>query len=218
MKILDVPRSGSYAGLTSSRNRYGQYVRTRAIPVNPGTTFQAAVRARLSAAADDWKGLTAGQRAGWADLGNQMVRSDSMGSSYSLTGFQAYVSLRSNLAAAGDAALTDAPLYAPPDPMLTLTPTISSVAFSVAYTPTPVGAGERVFLSASPQRSAGRAFEGDTRLIQVTAAAGASPTVILTSYTARFGAPVTGQRIFVVAQRYKSGYLSAALITSVVVA
>ncbi len=217
MKILDVPQSGSLAGVTSSRNRFGQYRRSRAIPVNPSTSFQAAVRARFSTAAVEWRILTAAQRAGWADLGLQMNRTDSIGSSYNLTGFQAYLSVRTNMVAAGDTPVPDAPLYTIPDSLASVTPTISSASMSIAWTPTPVGAGERVFVSASPQRSAGRAFEGDTRLIQVTAAAGASPLVILTNYSARFGAPVTGSRIFIVVQRYKAGFLSPSLITSAIV-
>lgn len=146
-----------------------------------------------------------------------MNRTDSIGSSYNLTGFQAYLSVRNNLVAAGDTALTDAPLYAIPDSILTVTPTIGVASFSIAFTPTPLGTGERIFLSASPQRSAGRAFEGDVRLIQVSAAAGTSPQVILTNYTARFGVPVVGSRIFVVVQRYKNGFLSPSLITSAIV-
>lgn len=218
MKILDVPRSGSYAGVTSSRNRYGQYLRTRATPVNPASSFQVTARARLSAAAEDWRGLTNTQRSGWNDLGAQIIRTDTLGSSYSLTGFQAYVMMRANLAAAGDAALTDAPLYAPPDPLLSITPTIGVGSVSLAFTPTPLSAGERIFWSLSPQRSAGRSFEGDTRLINVTAAAATSPTSILSNYQARFGTPVVGQRIFVVGQRYKGGFLSQPLLTSAVVA
>jgi hypothetical protein len=217
MKILDVPRSGSYQGITSSRNRFGQYVRTRATPVNPATTFQQAVRARLTAAAQDWRALTATQREGWSSLGEFIERTDSLGQAYFLTGFQAFVLVRNNLAAAGDAALTDAPAYAPPDPLLSVTPTISAASVSIAYTPTPLGAGERAFISMSPPRSAGRAFEGDVRLISVTAAAAASPASILAAYQGRFGTPVTGERIFVVIQRYKGGFLSTPLITSTIV-
>lgn len=218
MKYLGNPQSGSYQGITASRNRFGQYLRTRATPVNPSSSFQALVRARLSAAAEDWRGLTATQRQGWSDLGISMVRTDTLGSSYSLTGFQAFVSVRANLAAAGDTAISDAPLYAPPDPLLSVTPTLGAASVSIAFTPTPMGAGERIFFSLSPQRSAGRSFEGDTRLISVSAAAAASPVSFLAAYQARFGTPVVGSRIFVVVQRYKGGFLSVPLITSAIVA
>lgn len=218
MKYLGNPQSGSYQSLTASRNRYGQYMRTRATPVNPSSTFQVAARARLSSAADDWRGLTSTQRVGWADLGLQIVRNDSLGSSYNLTGFQAFVMLRVNLGNAGDALLSDAPFYAVPDPLTTITPTFGVASVSLAFTPTPLGAGERVFWFMSPQRSPGRSYEGDARLINVTAAAAASPSNLLSSYSARFGTPVVGNRIFVVGLRYKGGFLSAPVLTSALVA
>src|SRR5438876_229394 len=66
MKFLGEPRSGSLAGQTSSRNRFGQYVRSRATPVNPNSVAQAAVRARQSNNAAAWRTITDTQRAGWA--------------------------------------------------------------------------------------------------------------------------------------------------------
>lgn len=218
MKILDVPQSGSVGGVTSSRNRNGQYRRTRANPVNPASSYQAAVRARMQLNSDAWKALTATQREGWAALGAQYVRYDSLGQAYDLTGFQAYCSVNNNRLQAGDAVLADAPLFAPPAPISTVTPTVTSASFSVAFTPTPLGAGERIFISCSPMRSAGRTFESDFRLITVGGAASTSPSNILAAYQARFGTPVTGSRIFVSVQRYLNGFLSQPIVTSNVVA
>lgn len=218
MKILDSPRSGSYAGVTSSRNRYGQYVRTRATPVNPASSFQMAVRARLATSADDFKALTALQRAGWEDLGYQMVRTDSLGQSYTLKGFNAFVSVNSNRLAAGDAKLTDAPLYAPPDPLTSITPTATAASLSIVYTPTPMAAGARVFIYASPMKSAGVSYINDQRLLSVTAAAAASPANVFAAYQARFGTPIVGARIFLAAAIYLNGFVSVPLQTSVIVA
>lgn len=218
MKMLDVPQSGSTGGITSSRNRNGQYRRTRATPVNPASTFQVAVRARMQQNADAWKALTATQREGWGSLGAQMTRTDALGQTYDLTGFQAYCSVNNNNLAAGNAVVTDAPLFALPAPILTVTPTITNASDSIAYTVTPLAAGERIFISQSPMRSAGRQFESDFRLINVSAAAAASPANVLASYQARFGNPVTGARIFTSVQKYSGGFLSVPLVTSTVVA
>lgn len=217
MKILDSPRSGSYAGVTSSRNRFGQYVRNRSTPVNPASTFQQAVRARLSTNASAWKSLTAIQREGWSSLGELIQRTDSLGTVYTLTGFMAYCLVNNNRLAAGDAAVSDAPAYDLPDSIATITPTITVATFSVAYTATPLAAGERLFLSASPPRGAGRAFEGDYRLIMVTAAAAASPANPFSAYQARFGTPIVGNRVFISAQRYLAGFLSTPIATSTLV-
>ena len=107
MKILDVPRSGSYQGVTSSRNRFGQYVRTRATPVNPNSAAQASARSRLSQNSIAWRALTDAQRAGWESLGSQMNRTDSLGQGYTLNGFAAYCSVNNYKLAAGDAVVAD---------------------------------------------------------------------------------------------------------------
>ena len=218
MKILDVPRSGSYQGVTSSRNRYGQYVRSRATPVNPNSSAQGTVRARLSENAIAWRALTDAQRAGWESLGAQMTRTDSLGQSYALNGFSAFCSVNNNLLAAGDAGVSDAPALTAPVNIVTATVTLTAASFSIAYTATPLAAGTRLFIYASPQRNAGRQFEADYRLIAVTAASAASPHNLLAAYTARLGAPVTGNRIFLSMAAYKGGFRSGPFNVSQVVA
>jgi hypothetical protein len=219
VKILDVPRSGSYQGITSSRNRNGQYVRTRAMPVQPRTASQLSVRAHQSTNAAAWRALTQTQRDGWLSLGLQMTRTDSLGQSYNLTGFQAYCSVNNLLALVGDTLVSAAPALSTPTAMATVTPTAAgggSPAFSIAYTPTPAPAATRVIIRAGPQRSAGRSFESDFRVISITAAAAASPANILAAYQAKFGTPVTGNRIFVSVSLETLGFESLPFITSVV--
>lgn len=218
MKLLDVPQSGSIAGQTSSRNRFGQYRRTRAIPVNPNSTAQGVARARLAQNSSAWRGLTAAQRAGWSDLGLSMIRTDSLGQQINLTGLQAYCSVNNERLAAGDAVISDAPALGTPDALTSATITLTAASFSIAYTPTPLGTGQRLFVFVSPQRSAGRAFESDYRLLAVSAAAAASPHNALAAYTAKFGVPIVGNRIFLGLQVYDGGFLSGPLYTSAVVA
>jgi hypothetical protein len=217
MKILDIPQSGSTAGTTSSRNRFGQYRRTRATPVNPNTTAQSSARARLSESATSWRGLTDAQRAGWTSLGEQMTRTDSLGQAYTLTGFQAFVSVNSVLLYSGGAALSAAPALSSPDALLTTTITSTGGTLSVAYTATPMPANTKLAVFASPQRSAGRSFEGDYRLLGVTAAAAASPFNALATYTAKFGAPVVGNKIFIMLVAIFSGFESSPLYGSHIV-
>ena len=218
MKLLDVPRSGSYQGVTSSRNRYGQYVRTRAIPVNPSSTQQGVVRGRMSVNAAAWRALTEAQRAAWADLGLQMTRTDALGSSYTLNGFGAYVSVNNNNLATGGSAVSDAPALVSPSTVATATITLTAASFSVAFTPTPLGTGEKIMIYCSPQRAAGRNYESDYRLIFVGAAASASPSNILTAYTARFGVPVVGNKVFLSIHVFKGGFRSGPLLVNQVVA
>jgi len=218
MKWLTVPSSGSIAGETASRNRYGQYCRTRAIPVNPNSTAQGVVRARLALNSSVWRTLTGAQRAGWSDLGLMMQRTDSLGQTINLTGQQAYCSVNNERLAAGDAVLADAPALSTPGALSTATITLTTASFSIAYTVTPLAANTKLFIFVSPQRSAGRGFESDYRLLAVTAAAAASPHNALAAYTAKFGVPVLGNRIFLCLQTYFNGFLSGPLYTSAVVA
>lgn len=218
MKMLDVPQSGSIEGVTSSRNRYGQYKRTRAIPVNPNTSAQGTARARMAINAAAWRTLTDNQRAGWRDLGLSMTKTDSLGQSYTLTGFQAFCCVNINNLNAGNAVVSDAPALTTPDALTTATITLTAAAFSIAYTPTPLPAAERLFTFVSPQRSAGRFYESDFRLLAVSAAAAASPANVFAAYSAKFGVPIVGNRIFLTLQRYKGGFLSGPLHTSAVVA
>jgi len=162
--------------------------------------------------------LTSAQRAGWADLGLMMVRSDALGQSYALQGNQAYASINNNNLAAGAAIVADAPAMATPVALATVTITLSAAAFSIAYTATPLPALTYLMVFASPQRSAGRNFEGDFRLIKVGAAAGASPLVVLTEYTAKFGIPVTGNKVFLSLVTMTKGFQSGPYITSAVCA
>jgi len=186
--------------------------------VNPNTVAQGNARARLSASATGWRDLTDAQRAGWVSLGAMMQRTDSLGQTYTLTGFQAYCSINATNLAVGAAVVSAAPVLTTPDAITSATVTLTAAAFSVAYTPTPLAAGERLLFYASPQRSAGRSFEGDYRLIHVSAAAAASPADVMTAYTARLGAPVVGNKVFMALTRYSSGFESSALQVAQVVA
>lgn len=218
MLYLGDPASGSYAGKTASRNRFGQYLRTRAMPVQPRSVFQLDQRARMTTNAAGWRGITDGQRAGWTSLGGDISRTNALGSSYTFNGFMAYCSVNNNKLDAGDAAVADAPAIVTPGDLISATITLTNAAFSIAYTATPLAASTRLFIFVSPQQSAGRQFNGDYRLLTVTAAAAASPAVVLTAYTARFGVPVTGNRIFISLQTYKGGFKGSPFNVSQVVA
>lgn len=86
MKYLGDPRSGSQAGTTASRNRFGQYFRTRAMPVQPRTPKQTRIRGLLTVSSSQWRTLSDASRTAWNDYAAQILRSGSLGSSYSPTG------------------------------------------------------------------------------------------------------------------------------------
>lgn len=95
-----------------------------------------------------------------------------------------------------------------------------AIALSVAYVPTPLAAGTKLLIEATPQLSAGINFVGRSqfRFVQVTAAAAASPANILAAYNALFGALVSGRKIFVRLTPITSGgFRGVPYVTSVIV-
>jgi hypothetical protein len=73
-----------------------------------------------------------------------------------------------------------------------------AITLSVAFTATPAAALTKVVIEASPQVSAGKSFINPSlyRQVFVGAAATASPSDILAGYTAKFGALISGKKIF----------------------
>lgn len=217
MKFLGSPSSGSLQGTTYSHNRFGQYTRSRSSPVQPNSPAQGLVRARLSGNAALWRTLTALQRSGWASLGAEITRTDALGQTYTLDGFEAFCSVNNNRLFYGSAVVLDAPAYVTPAALTTATVTLTAAAFSIAFTPTPAPALTKVVLFAGPQRSAGRAYEGDYRYIMMGAAATASPLVATTAYATKFGTPVVGNKVFLSLVTLTEGFESGPLHTAAVV-
>lgn len=86
---------GSMGGVTFSRNRFGQYKRVRAVPVNPNSSRQQGARNRFTALTELWSGtLTEAQRISWNDYAAAVPVTNRLGQSIFLTGFNHYV--RSN--------------------------------------------------------------------------------------------------------------------------
>ncbi len=72
--------SGSIGGATASHNRGGQYFRRRAIPVNPSTVQQQAVRGFFATLQAAWNStLTAAQRSAWDSYALNTPVTDALG-------------------------------------------------------------------------------------------------------------------------------------------
>lgn len=196
MKILDVPQSGSLAGQTSSRNRFGQYRRSRAIPVNPNTSAQQAARDDFSAASQAWRGLTQAQRDAWAAYAATRPRTNSLGQTIYLTGHQTFVGLRALFDAVNLTLPTLPPAGASPE--LTALDVVDSTAAGLELSATPalVPASTAVQIQSSPPLSPGREFNGDFRTIRVAAAA-SQAELVAANMVARWGTLAAGQKFFI---------------------
>lgn len=196
MKILDVPQSGSLAGQTSSRNRFGQYRRSRAIPVNPNTSAQQAARDDFSAASQAWRGLTQAQRDAWAAFAATRPRTNSLGQTIYLTGHQTFVSLRSLMAACGLTLPTVPPAGAPSELTAIGVTDQTPAGFSCTAIPSLVPANTACQIQTSPPLSPGREFNGDFRTVRI-AAATSSAEVIDSDMVLKWGSLAVGQKFFI---------------------
>jgi hypothetical protein len=88
--------SGSVGGVTFSRNRGGAYMRTRAIPVDPGTSEQSRVRAATAQCATRWQTqLTTAQREAWDTYALNVPLPNALGQPRNVGGIGMYI--RSNV-------------------------------------------------------------------------------------------------------------------------
>jgi hypothetical protein len=129
--------SGSLRSSTYSHNRYGAYIRNRAVPVNPQSARQSTVRTLMQTLTALWGStLTAEQRAQWATYGANVAMINRLGETIHLTGLNHY--LRSNVPrlVAGLDRVDDGPVvYALPetDETVTFSYTADDQKVSVAY-------------------------------------------------------------------------------------
>lgn len=217
MKFLDVPQSGSVAGVTSSRNRFGQYRKTRVIPVNPNTPYQVAARARLVEGSQAWGLLTEPQREAWRAFADGRTFTDSLGQSITLSGHQAYVSAYNLSTIVGET-----PLTLPPDPPtfddLTVVwgtgePTATTAALDITGGTT----GALLMISATPCVNGGVTFWPRATYLETYTWATPGTKDVFSSWESRFGTPIINLKIRAVVQQVKDGLRGPAYVAEATV-
>lgn len=101
--------SGSFAGLTASRNRGGMYLRQRAVPVNPSSADQVAVRSIFGNLSTTWATITPDQRTAWATYAENTPVTGPLGDPVTLTGQQMFVRCNAARGRAGLGIISDGP-------------------------------------------------------------------------------------------------------------
>lgn len=88
--------SGSIAGVTHARNRFGNYARPRTKPVNPNSSRQVVIRSALSYLTTYWhETLTPANRTAWNTYAAAVAMKNKLGETVYLTGFNMF--LRTNI-------------------------------------------------------------------------------------------------------------------------
>ena len=130
-----------------------------------------------------------------------------------MTGHIAYIMLNSRLAKAGTAAITVPPLTVNPDGLLTASITVDvlAAATKIEFTPTPLGAADKLWLQAAVLDSPGINYvQNLLRNITISEAALATDYDFKADLEAVFGTVIEGQKVVVMASVFNgaTGQLS----------
>lgn len=191
---------GKIGGHVASKNRSGNYLRTKVTPVNKRSPSQLAVRNRFTQFAQGWKALTEEQRTAWKAAVGDFSKTDIFGDIKNPSGANLYQRLNNTLAQVGTAALTNPPTPASVGNVVlaSFIADVSDHTMLLTFAPT-VPANTVVIVRATPPISAGRASsKNDFRVVTTLAAAKLTGEDISVAYIAKFGtiAPA-GAKIYV---------------------
>lgn len=211
--------SGRIGSVIFSHNRGGPYARNGVIPVSPFTQYTAEQKAAFAAVSQDWRGLTDDQRKSWETWAQSNPVMNRLGSSTTLQGNAAYISINCRLAREGLSTLDDPPISAPPEALETLSATfdIGLGDFELTFTATPLGATERLYVMGAVVDSPSINYVKNLlKLVTVSAAAQASGLDIESDVVERFGTLLVGQKVVITAAVFDhaTGLLSAVRIVS----
>ena len=209
MKILDIPQSGKRGLNVSQAGQFGQISRTLAIPANPRTDAQMSVRDNLSRVAARWRKLTEPQRVEWMAAASAVKSSSRLGQSGNLSGFQLFAKINCTLAQFGQDQV-DAPPLRPQFPDLApqglvITNTAGVVALKLTC---PTNPGENTIVRGSKAVSQGVEVCKDFRILGTCPVPAAGSADITSLYTARYGVPKAGTKVYVQVNQMVEGWES----------
>jgi len=202
-----VQMSGSIAGTTFARNRYGNYARSRTKPINPNTAMQQVCRASVAFLTDYWsQTLTAVQRTAWNLYGSSVAMKNKLGETVFLTGFNHFIRSNAILKRSARTLVAAGPvIFELPeaDPTFAFTATQTDNMGTFTYDDTAAWANEdggwmHMFMG-QPQNAQRNFFAGPWKLYAAVAGNSGVPPVSPGNASAPF-AMSTGQRVWVYAR------------------
>lgn len=182
------------------KNKAGNTIRERVVPVNPRSSSQVAVRSNLSVLSKAWSGLTDSQRSQWdtAAASAEWTQKNVFGDNFQLSGEQLYLKL--NLVIQF---LEESPIDVPPTKATfnamslgAITAAAGTPALTVAFNGT-LASDTQFIVSASEQVSQGIMSSKSVSYRAIENTSGSSPINLLAAYNAKFGTLVAGRKIFI---------------------
>jgi hypothetical protein len=142
--------SGSIGASTHGHNRFGNYIRQRSIPVQPNSGQQLMRRAVLGTQSAAWAGIGATNMLGWKTWAQNNPIVDTLGDKRILTGHMSFVMANCRLEGLGWPTFATPPVKAHPNAptSISITATVASQNVSIAFAPSPLGAGLMLWIRA----------------------------------------------------------------------
>lgn len=184
--------SGKLGNWVFSRNRWGPYIRTLAIPVNPMTEYQTDQRARVSYVASQWQEIPGAQRLAWDAFAGQIVRSDVQGTALVYNGYTAFMLVNVERFVVGLGLISVPPELWSGDTPDFVDFTVSDAEFSVddlfiGGGSVPNTGQNHLVAESAYWQSRGAMFCRSWRLFAVTPTMAPLPIDLSAQYAARFG-------------------------------
>ena len=219
MKILDTPRSGKCGQVVAFQSRYGLCLRTYLIPHNTMTPAREHMRAVFGNSSRLWSGkLTEDQRNRWCAAGPKVMSHPRLGQRGPLTGQQLWQSINSVRGCVGLALTLEPPepvTFGPsPVGQLTITNDENGVRLWVAVTG---DLNEDIMVFAQAPCPAGRYKRRNVAYLGLLQPPIGGLSEITHLYTAKYGEPRPGRKVFVVTSQQKDGWKAIERETSAIV-
>ena len=220
MKILDITQSGKRGLTVSQGGRFGQISRALVIPTNPKTQAQLNIRAALTIAAQNWRGLTEDQRAAWTAAAKSINSTARGGTKGVLTGNNLFTKVNCLNQLIGANVVNDPPVK----PNFEVSPVGALLATNAGGVVTlklsqadafPVGTDG--LLEASAPQSAGREVCSDFRLLGLTPPPVQGASDISNLYRIRYGNPPAGSKVFIRVTPLTAGWKGGSSLTTAII-
>jgi hypothetical protein len=207
MKIIDVPQTGKLGLTVTYPSRNGLIRRSWVVPANPRTAEQLTARSRLSTAAAAYDALTEAQQDAWIAAAAQEQSRSTLGQSGPLTGLQLYTKINAALAIVGEPVASVPPAHPTFDANVCQSLEITNVAGVVAIKLVCAGSSDSFNLvrACAPQNS-GTRRPGSIRYLGELPEVVAGKSDITALYTAKFGVPAVGDRLFIQSNQLEAGW------------
>ena len=192
-----VDGSGKLGGHVFSKNRSGNYMRTKVTPTNPSTIAQTGARALFGAISAGWSALTLPFILGWNEAVVEWQKTNIFGDLKSPSGKALYQRLNNQAQSAGWPEVIQVPAKEDFPVAIITNARIAVGAETIALSGLVSDAKVRVMEFATPVLSRGTKFvKNRLRLIETQLTSTSSEGDSYISYVAKYGAPSVGDNIY----------------------